>query len=614
MRVQFWGTRGSIATPGPCTVRYGGNTSCVSVLTRDGTHLVLDAGTGMRRLGIALMAQESAAQRGHILIGHTHWDHIQGFPFFAPLFKPGHSWDVYAPRGLGSSLRETLAGQMQYTYFPVSLESMGADIRYHDLVEGQFMIDRVRVTAAYLNHPALTLGYRIEADGITVVYATDHECHARSAALGAPIGQVLGALHPGDIRHRNFVSGADLLIHDCQYTAAEYPQRAGWGHSTLEYVVDLALQAGVKRLELFHHDPGRDDDAVDTMLAAGRRRAGDAGSGLLVSAAAEGSVIELTAAAPKLANTRDDAEPAVDTNELSRKEVLIACADAQLAQRVRAAVAAEGIAAVYAGTRQAALQATHTDRLALAVVERQLGADDGAGLTRDLRATDGLDQLPVILIGAAGQEFGSVDAPAEVVAGSRKSPLTEWVTPTFSAQYLRTKLRAGLLRSRARWQLPPVPANEAQRLESLRRLALLDSPAEERFDRITRLAARQFAVPIALISLIDSDRQWFKSRVGMDIPEQETSREASFCAHAIVESKSLVVPDALDDDRFADNPLVQAHPRLRFYAGHPIAAPDGNLIGTLCLIDHQPRNFSDSDIKTLSDLAAMVEQELLARP
>ena len=173
MQVRFWGTRGSIATPGPSTVRYGGNTSCVEVRTQGGTLLVLDAGTGLRPLGEALAAQGDAAHHGHLLIGHTHWDHIQGFPFFAPLFKAGNQWDVYAPRGFGASLRETLAGQMQYTYFPISLDAMGATIRYHDLVEGSFTIDDARVTARYLNHPALTLGYRVETCGAVVVYSTN---------------------------------------------------------------------------------------------------------------------------------------------------------------------------------------------------------------------------------------------------------------------------------------------------------------------------------------------------------------------------------------------------------------------------------------------------------
>src|SRR5713226_7505898 len=163
MRVRFWGTRGSIPKPGPRTVRYGGNTSCVEVRSSNGTLVVLDCGTGAHDLGQALLAEGPPAH-GHLLITHTHWDHIQGIPFFAPLFVRGTEWDVYAPRGFGQSLDETLAGEMQYTYFPVTLDAMGATIRFHELVEGVFAIDDIRVTARYLNHPALTLGYRLEAD------------------------------------------------------------------------------------------------------------------------------------------------------------------------------------------------------------------------------------------------------------------------------------------------------------------------------------------------------------------------------------------------------------------------------------------------------------------
>ncbi len=607
MRVQFWGTRGSIATPGPGTVRYGGNTSCVSIRTRGGTHLVLDAGTGLRGLGKALLAQGTdAASRGHLLIGHTHWDHIQGFPFFAPLFEPGFAWDVYAPRGFGASLRDTLAGQMQYAYFPVSIDAMGATIRYHELVEGTFAIDDVRVTARYLNHPALTLGYRIEADGISVVYSSDHECHARSAALGAPLGQVLGALHPGDSRHRDFIAGADLLIHDAQYTAEEYPKRIGWGHSTVEYVVDLAISGGVRRLELFHHDPSRDDDALDALVAAARQRAADAGSALEVFAATEAAVVELQAPAQAAATIGDDAKVEVDTVGLAEKQVLIACPDAGLALRILAAVQAEGIPALVAGSAAEAMRLADPDRLGAAIVAPRAGSDEAVALTNALRATPGMAQLPVILVAP------TVDCTAPGLCtgatGITPSVITEWLSPQFTKTYLRTKLRAALLRTRARWQAAPLPANEAQRLQALYRLAILDSPPEERFDRITRLAARLFGVPIALISLVDVDRQWFKSRSGGVGPQ--TSREASLCAHAILEPRAMVVNDALDDDRFADNPLVLSEPRLRFYAGHPIAAPDGSPVGTLCLVDHQPRHFDAADLRVLSDLAALVEREL----
>ena len=610
MQVQFWGTRGSIATPGPETVRYGGNTSCVSVQTRRGAQLVIDAGTGLRGLGIALMQQGDAAQRGHLLIGHTHWDHIQGFPFFAPLFQSGNEWDVYAPRGFGPSLRDTLAGQMQYNYFPVNLDEMGATIRYHDLVEGSFMIDDVRVTARYLNHPALTLGYRIEVDGITLVYASDHEGHGHAAALGLPLGQVLGALHPGDRRHVDFIANADLLIHDTQYTAAEYPDRVGWGHSTMEYVVDMAIAAGVRQLALFHHDPSRADDALDTLVAAARQRVLDAGATVTLFGAAEGEAIVLDAPATAVAPTRGDAQAEIDTRDLTDKQVLIVYAEPQLAEEIRNTVQTEGLSAEIADDPQDALRVADPQRLALAVIAHRPGSHDGLALATALRACQGLSQLPVIMLAPPEACVTDQPDPAEALDVHPPRPLTEWLCPPFTTQYLRTKLRAGLLRTRACWQAPAIPADETGRLQALHQLQILDTAPEERFDRITRMAARFFGVPIALISLVDHDRQWFKSRNGLHV--SQTSREVSFCGHAILQDETLVVPDALADDRFADNPLVLSDPRLRFYAGHPILAIDGSPIGTLCLIDHTPRLFGAAQIKALRDMAALVERELHA--
>ena len=178
MRIRFWGTRGSLPKPGRTTLRYGGNTSCVELQTARGTLIVLDCGTGAHELGQALLDAGPSPLRGHLLISHTHWDHIQGFPFFAPLFASHSEWDIYAPGGLGKRLEDTLAGQMEYTYFPVTLEQLDATVRFHDLVEGAFEIEDVHVAARFLNHPALTLGYRLEAGGASVVYAVDHEPHS----------------------------------------------------------------------------------------------------------------------------------------------------------------------------------------------------------------------------------------------------------------------------------------------------------------------------------------------------------------------------------------------------------------------------------------------------
>ena len=295
MRIRFWGTRGSLATPGPTTLRYGGNTACVEARTDDGTLIVLDCGTGAHRLGQALMAEAGRPVRGHLLITHTHWDHIQGFPFFAPVFAEGSEWDLYAPGGVGERLEAVLSAQMQHPYFPVTLAQLSATIRYHDLVEGALAVGGVRVVAQYLNHPALTLGYRLEADGVSVVYAVDHEPHVRDRPEAGRMGATgESALHAEDARHVAFLEGADLVIHDAQYTAQEYPEKVNWGHSPAETAVDYALAAHARRLALTHHDPLRDDGALDRLVEVCRERARRAGGTLDVFAAAEGQLIELT--------------------------------------------------------------------------------------------------------------------------------------------------------------------------------------------------------------------------------------------------------------------------------------------------------------------------------
>ena len=287
MRIRFWGTRGSIAKAGPSTVRYGGNTSCVELSSASGTTVVLDCGTGAHGLGHSLL-QRGRAQRGHVLISHTHWDHIQGLPFFAPFFKQGNRWDIYGPQGLGASLQDVLAGQMEFTYFPITPDQFGAQVDYHDLREGTFALGDIQVTARYLNHPALTLGYRFEVDGRTVVYCTDHEPHDHRLACG-------GAPTAGseDEAHGQFLSEADLVIHDAQYTADEYPEHRGWGHSTVEYVSDLACRAGARRLALFHHDPMRTDDAVDALIEGARSRVEARPARPHVMGAAEGREVDL---------------------------------------------------------------------------------------------------------------------------------------------------------------------------------------------------------------------------------------------------------------------------------------------------------------------------------
>ena len=595
MRVRFWGTRGSIAKPGPATVRFGGNTSCVEVRTAGGTLLVLDCGTGAHGLGHALVAERTTPYRGHILITHTHWDHIQGFPFFAPLFLEGDQWDVYAPRGLRESLRGTLAGQMQYTYFPVSLEQFAAAVRYHDLVEGVFTIGDVRVTARYLNHPALTLGYRLEADGVTVVYATDHEPHSRALADGGR-----GELAGEDRRHAEFLTGADLVIHDSQYTAAEYPAKAGWGHSTIESVVTVSLAAKARRLALYHHDPMRDDEQVGYLVQAAQQQAG---SSLEVLAAAEGMTLDLVPSAPPRSPAAQ-APIAARTSvpdEMLDQTVLVALDEPQLRERLMEAVMADGLKLTTAADSDAVLRPPPTASPSLLMLGHRLGGRDGLELVRAVRkGVEAYDKdVPIVLVAAS-------EAEADREAGA-EAGITDWLVAPFSMLYARTRVRAWALRQACRWIAAAAPADEAERLRALRERGILDTPAEERFDRLTRLARRVLDVPAAMVTMIDAERQWFKSTSGFEVTE--TPRDLAFCAYTIQQDEMFIVPDALADPRFADNPVVADGPRLRFYAGRPVHV-EGRRVGTLCVVDSRPRQLNDDDKRALDDLAALVEEEL----
>lgn len=595
MHVQFWGTRGSIAKPGPSTARYGGNTSCIEVRSARGTLIVIDCGTGAHSLGQKLMSTGAKGLRGHILISHTHWDHIQGVPFFAPLFVPGNEWDIYGPKGLDQSLRETLAGQMQYTYFPVTPDQFGATIRYHDLVEGTFHLDDIKVSTHYLNHPALALGYRLEADGATIVYCCDHEPHSRILASGQ------GEFGGQDLRHSEFIHGADLLIHDAQYTAAEYPTKVGWGHSPAEYAVKLGQHAHVKRLALTHHDPLRDDDAIDRVLEGIRAGLRATGSALEVFAAAEGETVEIKPSRATASGRAAREFEATTTIEpaLAERSVLLGIADPGIAAVLSEAIHAEGIRANFFANIDEARKLITKDRPSLAILEQDAARIDGINMCHEIRQIKGDDahQLPIVMV--AAQE----DSLAGSAAG-----VTDWLIKPFTSSYARTKIRAWVLRTACRWMRATIPKDEAQRIASLRELRILDTEPEERFDRVTRLAAALFDVPMALISLVDENRQWFKSCLGLSA--KETPRDAAFCAHVVYSREPMIVADTFQDARFADNPLVINEPRIRFYAGYPLILDNGSCIGTLCLLDTRPRTLEGSELERLHDLADVAMQEI----
>jgi phosphoribosyl 1,2-cyclic phosphodiesterase len=294
MLVRFWGTRGSIAVPGPGTTHFGGNTSCVELSTGSGETLVLDCGTGARLLGDQLLANRSGPVSATILLTHTHWDHIQGFPFFAPLFASGNRFKVCGPEGAHSSLREVLAGQMEHHYFPVELGQLAARISYQDLGEGTHEIDGLRVRAQHMKHPSVTLGYRIESGGRSICYLSDHEPFFEPVwREGAQRGRMDSIREEGDRRHAAFMEGADIVIHEAQYTPEEYLARRHWGHSTYAYVVELAAVAGVRRLFLTHHDPSHDDAFMAKVEKHAQELAKRLNSPLEVTCAYEGCEVIL---------------------------------------------------------------------------------------------------------------------------------------------------------------------------------------------------------------------------------------------------------------------------------------------------------------------------------
>lgn len=294
MRIRFWGTRGSIAAPGPGTVRFGGNTSCIELLTDSGEHLVLDCGTGARLLGNHLMSSKKGAISATLLLTHTHWDHIQGFPFFAPLFVPGNRFTVYGPEGTCMSLHDVLSGQMEHHYFPVELDQLAAGISYEDLHEGTREIAGMTVRAQRMNHPSPTLGYRFETPSGSFCYLSDHEPFSEDVwHKGVLPGRLDSIENEGDRRHAEYMRGADLLIHEAQYTPEEYPAKRHWGHSTYSYVVHMAAAAGVRRVFLSHHDPTHDDAFVAGIEQQARTLAHSLDPQMEVHCAYEGCEIEL---------------------------------------------------------------------------------------------------------------------------------------------------------------------------------------------------------------------------------------------------------------------------------------------------------------------------------
>jgi phosphoribosyl 1,2-cyclic phosphodiesterase/CheY-like chemotaxis protein len=295
--VRFWGVRGSIPAPGPDTVRHGGNTSCVEVRA-DGEIIILDSGTGIRPLGLALEAEfQSKPLSLTLLITHSHWDHVQGFPFFRPAYDSNNNIRILGFEGAREGLAGIFSGQMESPYFPIPLGRLPGHLIFEELQSMQFSIGKVQVQAAFMNHPGVTAGYRLNTSAGAVAYLPDNEpfMRMRTHRPGqSPRAEEIAFARAEDEKIARFVHGVDILILDSQYDACEYEDHIGWGHGCADDAVELAMRAEAKKLFLFHHDPAHDDGKIDEMLAQARKLAGHK---LVVEAAREGLKVELGAMA-----------------------------------------------------------------------------------------------------------------------------------------------------------------------------------------------------------------------------------------------------------------------------------------------------------------------------
>lgn len=287
--VTFWGVRGSIPAPGPTTARYGGNTPCISVEPddSDGRHIiVLDAGTGIRVLGNELVNRANGRLKIDLLISHTHWDHIQGLPFFTPFFDRGNQVRILGPMQGKVRLERILAEQMNRAVFPVPLKDLAAQLAVEHVEEGEFVVNGFSVEGMRLRHPANTLGYRLKPanGGPNLAYLCDNE-------LGSGGIYEVGPSWREDIVR--FLEGTDVLVHDAMYTPEQAERFSGWGHSSYAEAVELAAEAGVKQLVLFHHRPEHDDSTIDAIVGSAQANAAKLDHKVQVIAAAEGLQLTL---------------------------------------------------------------------------------------------------------------------------------------------------------------------------------------------------------------------------------------------------------------------------------------------------------------------------------
>ena len=295
--LKFWGVRGSIPSPGPDTVQFGGNTTCVEVRAQNEI-IILDGGTGLRPLGRELLAEFNDQPLNlTLLLTHTHWDHIQGLPFFTPIYEPSCRLRILGFEGARRGLVNVLTGQMESPYFPVPFGELPGNVEVEELKDLEFPVGNLRVQAWFANHPGICVGYRIQTDDGSIVFFPDNEPHCRydNDGMAHPTRRdsSLEYARSQETKMIEFIRGADVAILDAQYDRTEYEKHVGWGHGCVDDVVALAIKAEVKQLFLFHHDPDHNDAKLDEMLARAREIAAQQKSTLRVDAAREGVTVNL---------------------------------------------------------------------------------------------------------------------------------------------------------------------------------------------------------------------------------------------------------------------------------------------------------------------------------
>jgi CheY-like chemotaxis protein/phosphoribosyl 1,2-cyclic phosphodiesterase len=411
----------------------------VEVLTAAGQQFIFDCGTGARLLGLHMMSSAPKPIRSTILISHTHWDHIQGFPFFAPAFVPGGHIVVCGPRGAYNSLPGTLSGQMEYTYFPVKLDDLGARLEYRDLAEGENELGGVRVITQLLNHPAVTLGYRIEADGVSVMYVCDHEPYWEPLwRSDAAPGELDSILHPGDRRHAEFLLNADVVIHDAQYTPEEYPSKKNWGHSTYRYVTQIAAAAKVKRLFLTHHDPNHDDVFLSRVEDQARAVARAAGSPIRISCAEEG--FEEMYEGDGSGQTEVDHFSATGSFSSRPRRILVVDDDEDLRILIRKTLDRGWSIIFEASGGGEAMELIKSKKPDLILLDLLMPAPNGLDVLRWMRTHGETRDVPVVVLTAQGDE-DSVRTCFELGA-------TDYLVKPFTAPQLDVRVRSSLSRTK----------------------------------------------------------------------------------------------------------------------------------------------------------------------